>query len=211
MKKKTFILSIALFVAFIIWTLLVCLVDVRDVGPCGTNVGFATLNSRFHSLTGVNWGLYVLTDWLGLVPFAVAGGFGVFGFIQLIRRRHILKVDRSILALGVFYIAVIAVYILFEIVHINYRPVLIHGNLEVSYPSSTTMLAISVMPAAMIELNSRIRHRTLRRCTSLLICAFTVFMVAGRLISGVHWVSDIIGGALLSTGLLLMYQAFREK
>ena len=41
--------------------------------------------------------------------------------------------------------------------------------------------------------------------------AFIVFVVGGRMISGVHWISDIVGGALLSAGLVATYYAFSEK
>jgi undecaprenyl-diphosphatase len=30
-------------------------------------------------------------------------------------------------------------------------------------------------------------------------------MVVGRMLSGVHWASDIIGGILLSLGLIMLY------
>ena len=32
---------------------------------------------------------------------------------------------------------------------------------------------------------------------------------SGRLLSGVHWVSDIIGGALLSGGLVMLYDSIQ--
>ena len=127
---------------FALWTVLVCIVDVQAIGPRGSEVGFATLNDWVHGLTGVNMTLYTVTDWLGLVPIAVAFGFGIFGLVQWIRRKSLRAVDRSILALGGFYVAVMAVYLLFETVVINYRPVLIDGYLEASYPSSTTMLVL---------------------------------------------------------------------
>ena len=210
-KLKSLFISAGLLMAFVIWTILISLVDVRNVGPLGSRVGFATVNEFFHDLTGVHIWLYNITDWLGLVPLAFVIGFGILGLLQWIKRKHILKVDKSILILGVFYIAVIFVYLLFEIYVVNYRPVLINGYLEASYPSSTTLLVLCVMPTAAAELNTRISNLIVRRCTVYIIIAFTVFMVMGRTISGVHWLTDIIGGALLSAGLVTAYMYAREN
>ena len=197
----------SLLIAFVLWTVLVCFVDVQAIGPEGSSVGFATLNGYVHDLTGVNMSLYAITDWLGLVPIGVAFVFAVLGLVQWIKRKIILKVDRSILALGGFYIVVMAVYILFEMVVINYRPTLIDGYLEASYPSSTTMLVMCVMPTAMMQLRARIKNKVFSRCVMVAITAFIAFMVIGRLVSGVHWITDIIGGALVSAAIVLMYYA----
>ena len=208
MKKKKLRIAIALLVSFALWTALVSLADVQAIGPEGSVVGFGTLNGLVHKLTGVNWLLYTVTDWLGLVPVAVALGFAVLGLAQLISRKSLWRVDRSILALGIFYVVVIVAYLFFEAVVINYRPVLIDGRLEASYPSSTTMLVMCVMPTAAIQLNARIKNNILRRIATISIVAFTAFMVMVRLVSGVHWVTDIVGGALLSAGLVEGYRAF---
>ncbi len=205
--KKRLIIAAGFLAAFVLWTVAVCVVDVQPIGPDGSSVGFAAVNGFVHKLTGVHWSLYIITDWLGLVPIAVCFGFGVLGLIQWIKRKKITKVDKSILALGGFYILVMAVYILFEYVVINRRPVLIDGFLEGSYPSSTTMLVLCVMPTAMMQLRDRIKNKAADRVVLLAISAFTVFMVVGRLVSGVHWASDIIGGILLSAGLVLLYAA----
>ena len=194
-----------MILVFVLWTVLLCFVDVRAIGPRESSVGLATLNGYVHNLTGVNMSLYVITDWLGLVPIGVAFGFAVLGLVQWIKRKSLLKVDRSILILGGFYIIVMAVYILFEILVINYRPTLINGYLEASYPSSTTMLVMCVMPTAMMQLRSRIKNDLLRRCVMLVISTFIAFMVIGRLVSGVHWITDIIGGALFSAAIVLIY------
>ena len=204
-NKRLLISGAGLIAAFVIWTVLVCHVDVRAIGPNESSVGFATLNGYIHRLTGVNMLLYVITDWLGLVPIGVAFGFALLGLVQCIKRKSILKVDRSILALGVFYTVVMAVYLLFEIVVINYRPTIIDGVLEVSYPSSTTMLVTSVMPTAMIQLNARIKNGLFRRCVTVAAAVFTGFTVIGRVLSGVHWITDIIGGGLFSTGVVMIY------
>ena len=140
------------------------------------------------------------------MPIFVAMGFAVSGLAQLIRRKKLSKVDYSILILGLFYVAVMAVYVLFEIVTVNYRPVLINGNLEKSYPSSTTLLVMCVMPTAAMQLNTQIKNNTIRKAVLYLITAFVGFMVIGRLVSGVHWFTDIVGGALLSSGLVMIYR-----
>ena len=204
-SKKRLVLGASLVVAFALWTVLARFVDVRAIGPEGSSVGFATLNGFVHGLTGVNLLLYTVTDWLGIVPIAVAIGFAALGLVQIIKRKSLWRVDRSILVLGVFYIVVMAAYVFFEMVVINYRPTLIDGHLEASYPSSTTMLVMCVMPTAAMQLNVRIKNTVLRRCTIIAIAAFTAFMVIGRLISGVHWITDIIGGALLGAGLATTY------
>ena len=208
MNRKRLWIATTLLACFVVWTALINLADVQSIGPEGSSVGFATLNRFVHEITGVNWILYTVTDWLGLVPIAVAFGFAVLGLAQLIRRKSLWKVDHSILALGVFYIVVMAVYVFFEMVVINYRPTLIEGYLEVSYPSSTTMLAMCVMPTAAMQFKARIQNTMLRRCVVITMVAFIAFMVIGRLISGVHWITDIIGGTLLSAGLVTMYDAF---
>ena len=204
-NKKRLVLGASLVVAFALWTVLVRFVDVQAIGPEGSSVGFAALNGFVHELTGVNWLLYTVTDWLGIVPITVALGFAILGLVQLIKRKSLWKLDRSILALGAFYIVVMAAYVFFEIVVINYRPTLIDGFLEASYPSSTTMLVMCVMPTAAMQLKVRIKNTALRRCTVIAIVVFTAFMVIGRLLSGVHWLTDIIGGALFSTGLVMTY------
>ena len=208
MKKeaiKFFAAAVLFLISFIIWTVLVGVIDVRPIGPQGSSVGFAALNGSFHEFTGVHTNLYIITDWLSIIPVCFIIGFGSLGLIQLIKRRNILKVDFDILILGVFYIIVMALYLLFEGWVINFRPVLINGILEASYPSSTTLLVLCVMPTAMIQIHNRIKNKKLKKCAEILIITFIIFMVTSRLISGVHWLSDIIGGIFLSFGLVAMY------
>lgn len=205
-SRKTLSIGLGLLAAFLLWTAAIQLIDVQPIGPRESAVGFATMNRFVHRLTGVHMSLYTITDWLGLVPFGFVLGFGILGLGQWIKRKRFLKVDHSILVLGGFYILVMAAYILFETVVINYRPVLINGYLEASYPSSTTMLVMCVMPTAVMQLHGRIKNKAFRCTVTSVIISFTLFMVIGRLISGVHWCSDIIGGALLSAGLVMLYR-----
>ena len=207
MKKRNICIALGLLAAFALWTIAISLIDVQAIGPQGSTVGFATLNGMVHMLTGVHMQLYTITDWLGLVPVAFGFGFALLGLAQWIKRKSILKVDRSILILGAFYIVTLTAYLFFESYVINYRPVLIAGFLEASYPSSTTLLVLCVMPTAIMQLRGRIKNHTLRNAVTSAITAFIVFMVAGRLVSGVHWLTDIIGGILLSAGLVMIYDS----
>ena len=209
-KQKNLCTACGLLAAFALWTLAVQTIDVQAIGPLESAVGFAALNGFIHERTGVHMALYTLTDWLGLVPVFFILSFAVLGLTQWIKRRNLLKVDSDIRLLGVFYLAVMAAYLFFEEYVVNYRPVLIDGILEASYPSSTTLLAACVMPTAMMQLKKRIRRPRLLRSANALLAAFTAFMVTARLISGVHWLTDIIGGLLLSAGLVMLYYTFAQ-
>ena len=212
MKHKKYLFAAFCFLsAFLLWTAAVSMMDVRAIGPEGSAVGLAGLNRFVHQITGVHMALYVLTDWLSLIPLLMTAGFAVLGLCQWIRRKSIRKVDPSILVLGGIYLVTGAAYVFFETCILNYRPVLMDGVLEASYPSSTTMLVISVMATGAMQLNNRIRDPRLRRLVIRAISIFMVFMVIGRLLSGVHWFTDIVGGILLSTGLVLLYAAFTQK
>ena len=204
-NQKTLYTAISMLVGFALWTIAIRFIDIKAIGPQNSAVGFATLNQFVHNLTGVNMSLYTITDWLGLVPLGFAMGFALFGFIQWIKRKRILKVDYSILVLGGFYVLVIAMYIFFEMFIVNYRPILINGILEASYPSSTTMLVLCIMPTTIMQFNNRIKNEALKKLISVLIIVFILFTVIGRILSGVHWITDIIGGAMLSSGLVMLY------
>ena len=214
--KRLLFLGSSFIVAFVIWTLLIQKVDVQPLGANGTNIGFATINCWFHQLTGVHMKLYILTDWLGLIPIFICIIFGIIGFVQLMKRRSVFKVDYDIILLGMYYILVIFGYLIFEMIPINYRPILIEGFLEASYPSSTTLLVLCVMPTLMEQVNSRTENANVKGLVKVFVICFSAFMVLGRLISGVHWLTDIVGSVMLSAGLFCIYKAaillyYKEK
>jgi undecaprenyl-diphosphatase len=205
--KRLLLLGSTWIVIFAIWTLLIQKVDVQPIGANKTNIGFATLNSWFHKLTGVHMRIYHITDWLGLVPVFCCMIFGCVGFVQLMKRRKLLEVDFDILFMGIYYVTVICGYLIFEMIPINYRPILIEGILEASYPSSTTLLVLCVMPTLTEQVNRRIEHALFKRMITFFVISFSVFMVLARLISGVHWLTDIVGSIMLSAGLFYIYKA----
>ena len=213
MKKnqKMFCCGAILLVLFVLWTVLVSFVDVQAIGPQGSEVGLSALNQFVQENIGVSMPIYVVTDWLSLIPIGFVVGFAVFGVVQLIKRKSILKVDREILLLGAFYLTVAAVYVIFEVIIINYRPILIDGQLEASYPSSTTVLVLCVMLTAAIQLNCRIKNKVMRSVVLCGIVSFVAFMIICRIASGVHWITDIIGGMLISAGLLTIYYSVKKE
>lgn len=203
---KICLLAGIVLLLFGIWTYLIQTIDVQPVGVNGSDIGFATVNRWFHNLTGVHMWIYTVTDWLGLVPIFICMVFAGLGFVQLIKRRSLLKVDADILILGVYYILVIFGYLIFEMIPINYRPILIDGFMEASYPSSTTLLVLSVMPTLIFQVNRRMTGGISRQIIIILAYTFTILMVFGRLVAGVHWLTDIVGSVFLSLGLYFVYR-----
>ena len=206
-EKKSLLIGSIFLAMFTVWTVLIQTVDVQHLGQNGTGIGFAAFNCWFHHFTGVNMAIYTITDWMGLVPVIICLFFAGIGLVQLIKRRSLFKVDTDIMILGVYFVIVFLAYAIFEMIPINYRPILIEGRMEASYPSSTTLLVLSVMPALIEQIQRRLSGITAKRIIKIVAIAFSAFMVTGRLISGVHWFTDIVGGVLLSAGLFKLYKA----
>lgn len=213
MQKKSIkylIISAALFLLFVVFTVLVKVIDVQTIGPEQSMVGFATVNKFVADLTGVNMEWYDITDWLGFAALALAFCFALLGLYQLIYRKSLKKVDGRIWLLGAFYAAVMAFYAFFEVVIINYRPVILEQELEASYPSSHTMLIVCIMVTAMMQFHYYLNNKLLLCIADILSVLVTLVTVIGRLVSGVHWFTDIVGGLILSSALIFLY-AFAVK
>ncbi|MBQ9267985.1 MAG: recombinase family protein [Oscillospiraceae bacterium] len=78
------------------------------------------------------------------------------------------------------------------------------------YPSSTTLLVLSVMPTLKYQIDRRIANPATRTAITVFVIVFSAFMVIGRLIAGVHWITDIIGSVFLSSGLFMIYRFMAE-
>lgn len=209
-NKGNWILTGVLLLISIAFTVAIKVVDVLPVGVDGSEVGFATINMKFHEMTGVNYGWFSITEVLGYVALLMCAGFGLVGLVQLIKRRSLFKVDKCIIALGVLYVIVIALYVGFDKIALNYRPIIMPGDFEpeASFPSSHTMLACVVFGTANFAWAKYLRNRPVIKwlllIESIILIALTV---GGRMYSGVHWMTDIVGGVLYSITLISGYYA----
>ena len=201
-KKRNFFISTILILLAVVFTILVKVVDVKQVGVNETSIGFVTLNQFVFKTTGVNMIWYHITDWLGLVPIFMAMAYALLGLVQLIKRKSLFKVDKEIIILGLFYVVVISIYIFFEKVIVNYRPILMNGFLEASYPSSHTLMTICLCGSSII-VNKKMFNNKITKLMNMLSLIIIFITVIGRLISGVHWFTDIVGGIFISIALLM--------
>jgi len=204
--KQNFGLSAVLWLIFAVFTLCVLTVDVSPIGPQQSKVGLSSINAFVFQMLGTNKTWYTVTEFLGIAALFCAAGFGAVGVWQLLKRRNIRYVDRELTVLGCFYVLVAAIYLLFEQVVINYRPILVDGVLEVSYPSSHVLLVTCIAATAAMQTGMR-NSRTLRfRMATNFAAVFIIVLTAiGRLLSGVHWFTDIVGALLLAASLVTMY------
>jgi len=210
--KGKFLMAGLFLILFAVLILLVKKVNVAAIGPEGTSIGLSDMNKSFHEMTGENHTLYKISEYLGYAALALVGVFGLVGLVQLIRRRSLLKVDHEILALGGLYVVVLGLYFVFEKIVINYRPVIMEGDahVEASFPSSHTMLAIVVLGSTLMVISKYVKNDGLRVGLEMLCIISIVLLVLGRLLCGVHWLTDIIGGVLISGALLFAFAGVKD-
>lgn len=199
------VLAILLFLAFGAFTLAVVSFDVQPVGFEGAPVGFGSLNSWFHNAFPSDSGFYSLTEYIGYFALALAALNGLGALVDLIRSRGLRGMKKRNIIVCFYYAAVVAFYVGFEFLAINARPI----SAEASYPSSHTLLALTVLYSqiVMFRFSSR-RVGFASRLFSVLLVMLMVIMVIGRLLCGVHWLTDIVGSVLLSCSLMVAFRTF---
>ncbi|MBE6811191.1 MAG: phosphatase PAP2 family protein [Ruminococcaceae bacterium] len=208
--KQLFLFAFLFLAVFIIFTVSVMFVDVSAIGPLNSLVGLSSLNDYVYKTIGSNDFWYNVSEILGYFSFAVMFGFAIFGLYQLITRKSFKKIDKDIYLLAAFYAVMIVVYLIFEVFVVNFRPILVDGELEASYPSSHTMLVCCIMSSAFIQFNNRLNNQKTRITGKTICISVIVLTVLARLFSGVHWFTDIIGGVLISLTLVAFYVAFNN-
>ena len=204
-ETRNILVSIFLTIISFLYVYLVKTVDIMAIGPKGSKVGFGTVNKYFKDMFTYNKTIYKVTEILGLIALLIVAIYGLVGLVQLIKRKSFCKIDKRIYILGAFYVLVGLIYVFFEKVVINYRPVIMDGKLEASFPSSHTVLAICVCLSAISINKFYIKDESKLKLANIFIMILMTLIVIGRFISGVHWFSDIIGGIVISSTLLSYY------
>ena len=204
MKERNLIISTILLISSIIFIALLKNIDVKCDAVNNSCIGLATINQFLFNKIGVNMLWYTITDWLGIIPILMAMVYAFIGLFQLIKRKCLNKVEPEIIKLGIFYIIVLLIYILFKKYIINYRPILMNGFLEASFPSSHTLMTICLCGSSII-INNRLFKNNFTKILNIISLIVIIFTVIGRFISGVHWFTDIIGGILISCFLLISF------
>ncbi len=209
--KGNLICTVLLFVLFLALTACVLWVDVDAIGPKGSEIGLSTINKSTFERLGESHFWYVFTEYLGYFAMALAAVFVGMAAGQLFKRKSLKKVDGSLLALMGCYGLMAVFYVLFEFVIINYRPVLEEGQLAASYPSSHTFMVCTIMLSALLQMEYITTDKLWRTLGTLGGYAVILLTVVGRLLSGVHWFTDILGGVLLSSALVMLYHTAAQK
>ena len=213
--------KVKLFIFFLLltggWIYTILYVDVASIGPNNTSVGLATVNQWFRDLffnspNEYYEPIYKATEYVGYFALGCCVFMGCVGLFQLIKRKSLLKVDRPIIFTGILYVITIGQYVMFEKVIINYRPVIMEGESapEASFPSSHTMLIIVVMGSLIMLCGHYLnkKHPNISAILQAIFVCLIAALVVGRLVCGVHWLTDIVGGILISASLLALYSIF---
>lgn len=210
--RRSWIVSIVSGMLFVALIACILAYDVAAIGPNGTEIGLSHINQAVHEAIGSHMLWYEISEVLGVVSLLVAATFAGLGCYQVIRRKSLLKVDKQIYILAGLYVVTMMMYVLFEVVVVNYRPVIMPGDElpEAAFPSSHTMLTCVIMGSAFPLIREYIKNKKLQLVLEILCVVILVGTVAGRLVSGVHWLTDIFGGILLSVTLLGIYDGVTE-
>ncbi|MCF0111332.1 MAG: phosphatase PAP2 family protein [Erysipelotrichaceae bacterium] len=200
-KQSALILMTGITVLF---SVVVLLIDRAPIGPCDTSVGLSHLNGWVRDLIGFSNLWYVISKLSGYLCLILCAGFGIIGLAQLIHHKSLKKMDQNIIALGLLYVCTIVLYVFFEKVPLNFRPLLMEGELmpEASFPSSHTMLAIVVYCSAPTVLRTYLKDSPVFPLVCLACYGLSAITVIARTLSGVHWITDILAGLLISGTLL---------
>ena len=201
---KRWILPCAFLALFLLLILLLKTVDVAPIGPEGTAVGLSRINGAARERLPFRPAVYAVTEALGALALLTCLAFALLGLCQLVRRKSLFRVDRALFLLAGLYVLTLLAYVLFEKAALNFRPVILPGAAEPepSFPSSHTVLSCVAFGSAVLLIPGYIRDPRAGDALRALFISAMILLVMGRLFSGAHWLTDILGGILLSCALL---------
>lgn len=208
--KRDFKRPLVMLVVTLLFSVLTFVVDRKPIGYDGTSVGFSSINGLFAGSFGYNPVMDTLSDIAMYLSFLVVAAFAFIGVMQLIRGKSLSKVDKTIIGLGILYVVVAVLYVAFDKIPINYRPILQPGEteLETSFPSTHTLVICTVLGSGIVAAKRLFKNEMTVRVLKIAFIAIMAIGVCARLFAGVHWLTDIVAGLLFSVTLVSLYTAW---
>lgn len=205
----------------IIFTLMVAFFD---VGPAGAEynsvvaadsgvhalnspeVGFSWLNGEIfrgtEPLQTAGWDK--VSDIIMAFAIIVAAGFGIAGLVQLVKKG---KIDARIWKMWLVYGAMAIIYAIFEyLAVVNTRPTLNNGAVESSFPSTHVLVVATVLSLMVVALPKYLDDKKARVLIAVISAIATALVMTGRVMSGQHWFTDVLGALLWSLFLVSLYR-----
>ena len=119
--------------------------------------------------------------------------------------------DRIIFVLLGLYVLSVIAYLIFEIVKVNYSPLSTSEKLKTSYPSTHVFIFFTFAISGVIALFNFIKDKGPLKIALLVIASLlAVLMVVFRLMSGHHYLTDVVGSILLATTLVTLFTSALE-
>jgi undecaprenyl-diphosphatase len=201
-KSTALFASILLLISSVVFTIAVAFLDVETNPEGGHNIGLSTINLAFHKSFPYNELLHNISEYAGYIPVLFALFFAVMGAGQALKHKSFKKVDNVLYFMAAYYVLVGFVYLIFEKLCINVRPVMLDGEWEASYPSSHTLFAITLCASTILANDLFFAKAKWRKIMNIAAYILMFAVPVMRLFSGVHWLSDIVGGVIISTALV---------
>ena len=187
----------------ILFTIAVDKIDTALV--LGKEIGFSNVNIAVHQMLGTSDTFDLLSDITMIVSALLMGGLVFIGTYQLISGKGFKAVDKEILIAGAVLVLMSITYLFFEKVVINFRPVLEDGFLEASYPSTHVLLTTVINIVAIDYIVTKIKNKKIMLPSVITVAVITVVGFGARVLSGMHWITDIVGALLIASCLVMIY------
>lgn len=197
--KKGLCITIVSLVLFNILMILLCFVNVKEVEPFG-KIGLYGFNNTYRH--DYNKTLDIISDvllYLSIAAFVAAVVYFAYGLIK----NKFKKVDYRLLVYFIITVCVVITYLIFDhVVKLNNRPNIIDGELEGSFPSTHVLMATYLLLPLTTLFFKEGREKDTKKIDLDTIVTTIAFVIIGamfvlRLWSGMHWMTDCIGGVLL--------------
>ena len=201
MKKLINLKVILGFVFLFLFIILILLLNVdKDyITPTG-KVGLSSFNDMVDYKYNKGW--QILADVFLYLGIALVAILAIYGLYELIKRKSLFKVDKYIIVIGAFFIISIILWLLFDkVVTINYRPILVDGEKESSFPSTHTFVCVFIYMSAYTVVKKLLNNKIYNEIVLSLAIVIVIFTAVSRILSGMHYLTDVMGGVFLGLSL----------